>query len=152
MAATTFLLVEDDPNDAFFVAHYFKSAPAHIRLRTVSDGAEAMRYIDGTGEYADRQKFPLPDVILLDLKMPRVSGFEFLEWLRSRVPDSLNIIPVVVMSSSAFEQDVQRAYALGVNSYMVKPVNWEEFQQRITALGIYWTEHTETPSHRRPNR
>ena len=80
------MLVEDDPNDIFSVEREFRDAPAHLRLRAVSDGIEAMRYLTAQGEYADRDKYPLPDVILLDLKMPRFSGFDFMEWLRSKSP------------------------------------------------------------------
>ena len=84
-------------------------------------------------------------MILLDLKMPRFSGFDFLEWLRSKAPDQLHFIPVVVLSSSALPQDIVRAYALGVSSYVVKPVNWDEFRQRLHTLAIYWADNVETP-------
>ena len=142
---TTFLLVEDDPNDVFLVELEFKNAPGHIRLRTVNDGCEAIDYLGGKGRYHDRVRFPLPDVILLDLKMPKVCGFEFLEWLRQKSPDELQLIPVVVMSSSALESDVRRAYSLHVNSYMIKPVKWQEFRERIRTLGVYWAEHVQKP-------
>jgi CheY-like chemotaxis protein len=145
LEVTTFLLVEDDQNDVFFVEREFKCAPVHLRLKVVRDGLEAKRYIEGHGEFAERESSPLPDVILLDLKMPRMGGFEFLQWLRSEAPENTRIIPVVVMSSSAEDVDVKRAYSLGVNSYMVKPVSWLEFRQRIRALGIYWAEHVEIP-------
>ncbi len=142
---TTFLLVEDDQNDVFLLQQQFREAPASLRLLHVSDGVEAMRYLEGQGDYADRDKFPLPDVILLDLKMPRFSGFDFLQWLHTKSSDDLHLIPVVVMSSSALPEDITRAYALGVNSYMVKPVKWNQFAERVKALGIYWSEHVETP-------
>jgi CheY-like chemotaxis protein len=136
--------VEDDPNDVFLVEHEFKRAP-HLRLVHVGDGREAVRYLIGEGEYADRQKHPLPDVILLDLKMPGFSGFDFLEWLHSESPGDQRLIPVVVMSSSSLQEDVRRAYALGVNSYITKPVDWKTFRERIQLLGIFWSEHAETP-------
>lgn len=104
-----------------------------------------MHYLEGKGEYADRTKYPLPDVILLDLKMPRISGFEFLEWLRRKAPGELHLIPVVVLSSSDDPQDVKRAYELGVNSYMVKPIQWPEFKEKMRAISIYWSDHAETP-------
>src|SRR5216117_3858071 len=99
--ATVFLLVEDDKNDVFLVQREFKGAPANLRIEAVADGAEAIRYLEGEGEYADRINFPLPQVILLDLKMPRVNGFELLDWVRRRAPNPLRTIPVVVMSSSS---------------------------------------------------
>ncbi len=147
---TTFLLAEDDANDILLVEREFKRAPVNLQLRVVRDGIEAKQYLLGEGAYEDRPKHPLPDVILLDLKMPRMDGFEFVDWLRNKAPERLRVIPVVVMSSSALEKDVARAYTLGVNSYMVKPVSWSEFRDRIRALGIYWAEHVETPSVARP--
>jgi CheY-like chemotaxis protein len=145
---TTFLLVEDDPNDVLFVQQAFMQAPACIRLTAVADGLHAMHYLEGLGEYSNRRRYPLPNVILLDLKMPRVNGFEFLEWLRAKAPREHRFIPVLVMSSSALVEDVERAYALGVNSYLVKPVDWYEFKERIKAIGIYWGEHVKKPEGR----
>ena len=145
---TTFLLVEDDPNDATLLAMEFRKCPAQIRLLTVGDGQQAMDFLDGLGAYSDRERYPLPDVILLDLKMPRINGFEFLEWLRGRSARHLRLIPVVVMSSSGLKEDVDRAYALGANSYMVKPIEWRPFRERVKALGIYWSEHVEVPASR----
>ena len=142
---TIFLQVDDDPNDIFLVEREFKNAPAHLQLKSVPDGIEAKRYLEGQGEYADRRKYPMPNVILLDLKMPRFSGFDFLEWIHSTTTGDLRLIPVVVMSSSHLPQDVTRAYALGVNAYMVKPVKWEQFRERIKALGVYWADNVETP-------
>lgn len=142
---TTFLLVEDDPNDVLFMQQAFNQAPACIRLEAVSDGLHAMHYLEGLGPYANRRTYPLPNVILLDLKMPRVDGFGFLEWLRAKAPREHRLIPVLVMSSSALPEDVQRAYSLGVNSYLVKPVDWYEFKERIKAIGIYWGEHVKKP-------
>ena len=141
----TFLLVEDDPNDVVMLELEFQRVPAHIRMVAVHDGNEAMQYLRGEGKFADSSKCPHPDVILLDLKMPRINGFEFLEWLRTKSPVHFRFIPVVVMSSSALREDVDRAYSLGANSYLVKPVQWALFQQRIQALGIYWAEHVERP-------
>src|SRR5438445_2468944 len=96
---TTFLLVEDDLNDVLMVEMEFKRAPVQIRLVSVNDGDEAMRYLEGQGDYRDRRKYPMPDVVLLDLKMRRVGGFQFLQWLRSGSPRQHRFIPVVVMSS-----------------------------------------------------
>src|SRR5437867_11549993 len=143
--AGNLLLVEDDPNDVLFVQQEFKRTAKNIRLAVVSDGIEAMRYLEGRDMYKDRQKYPAPHLILLDLKMPRFSGFDFLEWLRFKAPDQLHFIPVVVLSSSNVPQDVARAYALGVNSFVVKPVDWEDFRHRLQILATYWAENVETP-------
>ena len=137
-AMKTFLHVEDDPHDAELVEKELKQLPLNINLRSVRDGVFAKQYMEGHGKYADREKHPLPDVIILDLKMPRLDGFEFLGWLRTQSAFSQRLIPVVVMSSSAIPEEVQRAYALGANSYLVKPVIWECFRERVKALGTYW--------------
>jgi len=142
---TTFLLIEDDPNDALFVGMAFEEAPSHIRLRHVSSGIEGMRYLKGQGNYADRQKYPLPDVILLDLKMPGFSGFDFLKWLRSQSTYNYHLLPVIVMSSSSLQADITRAYDLGVSAYMTKPLDFEMFKERLKLLGIFWAEYIETP-------
>ena len=143
--STTFLLVEDDTNDAFIIEQEFKRAHQGIRVVAVHDGIEARRYLEGDGEYGNRSIFSLPDVILLDLKMPRFSGFDFLEWLRYKGAPHVRGTPVVVISSSSVQKDIDRAYALGVNSYLVKPVEWKQFRERIKALGVYWSEHVEIP-------
>jgi DNA-binding response OmpR family regulator len=131
MAETkTFLLVEDDQRDIELVEYEFKQAPI---------------YVAGQDKYGDRAKHPLPDVILLDIKMPRMNGFDFLLWLRSQSPNQHRVIPVVLMSSSGLPEDVEHAYMLGANSYIIKPVNWHVFRERIKALGIYWVAQVETP-------
>lgn len=142
---TTFLLVEDDDNDVLLVRLEFRKAPRHIHLHVVNDGQEAMQYLCGHGPYADRDKHPLPNVILLDLKMPRINGYEFLVWLRSKAPGDLRLIPVLVMSGSALPEDINRVYSLGANSYVVKPADWIVFKKLVEALGIYWSELASTP-------
>jgi len=137
-------MVEDDRNDALLVQEVFGKGN-HCLLKTVEDGHEAIEYLLGKGSYHNRQRNPLPDVILLDLKMPRIDGFEFLRWLRHEAPRHLRFLPVVVMSSSDHPRDVRRAYELGVNSYLLKPIQWGEFQARMQALNIFWTQHVETP-------
>jgi two-component system response regulator len=142
---TRFLLVEDDRNDAALVTEVFRRGN-HCQLDTVRDGQEAMDYLLAQGTFKFREGEPMPHVILLDLKMPRVDGFEFLRWLRHDAPRNLRLVPVVVMSSSDHPNDVRRAYELGVNSYLLKPIQWTEFQARMEALNIFWTQHVETPS------
>lgn len=140
-----FLLVEDDPNDVYFVKKEFQSAPVNVSLIHVGDGRESIRYLLGEGEYEDRQKHPLPNVILLDLKMPGLDGFQFLKWLRTESPGDLHLLPSIIMSSSAVQKDIKRAYALGANLYMCKPVNWDVFKERIRLLGVFWAMHIEVP-------
>jgi len=114
-------------------------------LRRVSDGIEAMRYLKGDCEYADRKKFPVPDIILLDLKLPRFSGFDFLEWLHNEAPGDLAVLPVIVLSASDGPADVRRAYALGANAYLVKPLDWDSLFERIRTIYSFWVDQTETP-------
>ena len=104
-----------------------------------------MHYVSGHGDYADRRKYPKPDVILLDLKMPRWDGFEFLEWLRAKSPQQDRSVPVMVLSASNVPEHLARAYALGANACLAKPIEWNNFQQHLTALGIYWTALVESP-------
>jgi CheY-like chemotaxis protein len=141
----TFLLVEDDPNDALLVELELKNEAPEIHIHWVNDGHEAIDYLEGKPPYTNRKICPLPDVILLDLRMPRVGGFDFLEWLHSHGPKSFKLIPVVVMSSSSLPQDVNRAYELGANSYFVKPFHFGAFRERIRMLGLMWGEYAETP-------
>jgi CheY-like chemotaxis protein len=141
---TQFLLVEDELADVEFVSLAFKNS-GH-QLHVVNDGQHAIDYLSGKGAYANRRKFPLPQVILLDLKMPRVNGFEVLKWLRHQSPGNLRLLPVIIMSSSDEPSDVKAAYALGVNSYLVKPIQWQEFQERMKALNVFWGSHTSVPS------
>jgi CheY-like chemotaxis protein len=112
-------------------------------MQAVGDGAEAIDYLRGVDDYADRERFPLPVLILMDLKMPRVDGFEFLAWLR-REP-GLKIIPVVVFSSSNLPQDVRRAYDLGANSFIVKLEDNNALPQTLKTLASYWLDVCETP-------
>jgi CheY-like chemotaxis protein len=134
-----FLLVDDDPDDRFLLAREFKRHRVHGQLKAVSDGVEAVDYLEGSGEHADRGAYPLPDIILLDLKMPRMNGFEFLEWLRSQAPRELRFLPVVVMSCSILSEDIKRAYALGANSYVTKAQDLQGLRQSIETLNAHWT-------------
>jgi len=143
--AKTFLLVEDDAYYVLFVATEFEKIPVLTNLQVVRDGVEAREYMSGAGKFADRHQYPLPHVILLDIQLPRVSGFEFLEWLRTESPGQYRLIPAVIMSSSDSPEEVTRAYRLGANSYLIKPVNWEEFRERIKVLAAYWAAHVQAP-------
>src|SRR5256714_10398929 len=114
------LLAEDLEDDILLIRRAFTAAKITTPLFVVRDGDEATAYLSGTGKYANRAEFPLPNLILLDLKMPRLDGFDFLEWLRQQ--PQLKAIPVIVLTSSEDIADVNRAYALGANSFLVKPL------------------------------
>ena len=129
------LLVEDNPNDEMLAIHAFKRQNLANRVHVVRDGAEALEYIFGTGAYADRT-IENPKVILLDLKLPLVDGIEVLRKIRS--DPRTRLIPVVALTSSNEERDLVETYALGVNSYIVKPVDFEQFNEVARHLGYYW--------------
>ena len=139
----TILVIEDDPNDLFFLKRAFDLVRAKCLMQAVGDGSEAIDYLRGVDDYADRRRFPLPVLILMDLKMPRMDGFEFLGWLR-REP-VLKIIPVVVLSSSNLPDDVQRAYDLGANSFVMKAQDNTTLPETLKTLASYWLEICETP-------
>ena len=132
----TVLLVEDDLNDIFLVKRAFKMAQIPTPLQVVTDGQEAISYVRGEGKYADRETYPLPHLIVMDIKMPRKSGFDVLEWVKSGA--TLRRIPVVIVSSSDNPSDINRAYELGANAYMVKPVNFRAVERLFTSITHYW--------------
>lgn len=130
------LLVEDDINDVLLMERALEKARLANPLKVVRDGAEAINYLEGEGIYADRDEYPLPLLMLLDLKMPRKSGFEVLEWLRQRT--EFDDLPIVVLTSSEELPDVAKAYQLGANSYLVKPAKLDDLVQMMLRLHGYW--------------
>jgi len=133
----TVLLVEDDLNDIFIVKRAFKMADIHTPLQVVTDGQEAVSYLRGDGKYADRNAYPIPRLIVMDIRMPRKTGFEVLEWVKTnRQP--LRRIPIVIVSSSENPEDINRAYELGANAYMVKPMNFREVEHLFATITHYW--------------
>jgi CheY-like chemotaxis protein len=139
----TILLVEDSADDALLIKRAFRKAKIANPIQTVSDGDEAVAYLSGAERYGDRRQFPLPVMIILDLKLPRRSGFEVLEWLRSQ--PGLKRTPVVVLTSSKETVDVNHAYELGANSYLLKPVTFEALQEIMKTVNLYWLVSSEMP-------
>ena len=139
----TVLLVEDNSTDALMVRRAFRKANITSPLEVVEDGDKAVDYLTGQGAYADRARFPLPVLVLLDLKLPRRSGLEVLDWLRQQ--PGLRRLPVVVLTSSQENADIGRAYDLGANSYLVKPVSFDPLLELIKVLGLYWLVHNQPP-------
>ena len=130
------LLVEDNPRDAELALRALKSRNLANKLLWVKDGAEALEFIFGRGTNGKRKVCGRTKVILLDLKLPKVDGLEVLEQLKAN--EESRIIPVVVLTSSCEEQDIVRSYKMGVNSYIVKPVNFDKFAEAVAQLGLYW--------------
>ncbi len=142
----TFLLVEDDPDDILLFQRAFSQASLVNPVRIVRNGEEAVHYLSGAGVYVDRVRYPLPSLVLLDLKLPKKSGLEVLEWMRSQ--PSTQSIPVIVLTSSQESADVQRAYALGANSYLIKPVGFDGLLEIVKAIGMYWVILNQAPGGR----
>lgn len=151
MTATngTVLLVEDDENDRLLIQRAFDKGRIANPVQAVTNGEDAVAYLAGTGEYADRKQFPLPVMMLLDLKLPRKSGLEVLAWVRDQ--SGLKRLPVVVLTSSRETSDINRAYDLGANSYLVKPVGFESLFEMAQSLNMYWLMLNEEPDLTRPS-
>jgi CheY-like chemotaxis protein len=138
------LLVEDDENDVMLLQRAFRRAAIVNPLQVVRHGDDAVAYLEGTGEFADRALHPLPVLMLLDLKLPRRTGLEVLRWVKERT--GLKRIPIVVLTSSKNDDDVNRAYELGANSYVVKPVSFETLLELVKSLELYWLVLNERPN------
>lgn len=139
----TVLLVEDDPNDIILIKRAFSKANITNPLQVVEDGEEAIAYLAGQGHYGDREKYPLPRLLLLDLKLPRKSGHGVLEWLGQQ--PRLKRLTVVVLTSSKQINDINKAYDLGANSYLVKPVTFDSLVDMVKTLNFYWLILNEKP-------
>jgi CheY-like chemotaxis protein len=142
------LLVEDSEDDIVLMKKAFESAGITNPLFVVRNGEEAVFYLCGEGKYSNRAEYPVPDLVLLDLKMPIMDGFEFLEWLR-RQP-SICTLRVIVLSSSDAIQDINRAYQLGANSFLLKPGDFENFTEISQLLHKYWLYTDKVPETGRP--
>ena len=137
------LIAEDDDNDVFFLQNAFKEADIQNPLQIVHDGQEAIDYLAGNGEFADRSKYPLPYLLILDLKMPRITGMDVLEWLQSQ--PELRCLPVIVFSSSAHRNDIERAYQLGANAFVVKPAATSKRNDLARLIKGFWLTFNEPP-------
>ena len=130
------LLVEDNPNDVELTLMALEKHRFANKVFVVHDGAEALDYLFCTGAYADRESGSDPKVVFLDLKLPKVDGLEVLRAMRK--DERTKVLPVVMLTSSAEEQDIVESYELGVNSYIVKPIDFENFARSVAELGFYW--------------
>ena len=137
------LLVEDNPDDVDLTIRAFKKNNISNKVIVANDGVEALDYLFGTGLYAGRDLKELPVVILLDLKLPKIDGMEVLKRLRQ--DERTKLIPVVILTSSSEEKDVINGYSLGANSYIRKPVEFNEFVEAMRYLGLYWLLWNEAP-------
>jgi DNA-binding response OmpR family regulator len=132
----TILLVEDDENDVAFVTRALKKAGIANGLKVAEDGQQAIDYISGKGEFADRTRYPMPALVLLDLKLPRVLGMDVLKWIRQQ--PELHLMLIIVLTSSQQRTDVSQACALGANSYLVKPSDPFDLTEMMELVKRYW--------------
>jgi CheY-like chemotaxis protein len=136
----TLLLVEDDLNDIRFFRHALGDASDRagikVRLEVTYDGEEAIQYLSGAGDFSDRSRFPFPDLVVLDLKMPRLNGLDVLAWLKGH--EEYRRLPKILLSSSSMEQDVDEAYRLGVNTFFQKPPTLSGLRELLYHLVSYW--------------
>lgn len=130
-----YLIAEDDENTQLLIVRAFKVLELAVPKHFVSDGEEAIEYLAGTGRYTNRKLYPLPTLMLLDLKMPRKNGLEVLSWIRS---SPVRDLVVIMFTGSDMESDVREAYRLGVNSFVHKPVSFTNFTQMISSIHHYW--------------
>ena len=137
------LIAEDDPSDIFLLKRAFSLAQVPATLHFVRDGQEAIDYLDGDAGYKDRSAHPLPDLLLLDLKMPKLNGFDVLHWLR-RQP-GLKRLLVAILTSSDQPEDINRAYDLGANSYLLKPHNSTQLSELVALVKRYWLDLNQQP-------
>lgn len=130
------LVADDSEDDVLLLQQAFKSLGLMRPLHIVSDGGELIEYLKGEGDYTDRSRFPYPDIVMLDLKMPAVSGLHVLEWIQQN-PD-FRVIPTIICSASSDVRDVKNAYCLGAHGYLCKPVDFNQFRQIIQNMLAYW--------------
>jgi CheY-like chemotaxis protein len=144
------LLAEDEEDYVLLIKRAFSQAKIPNPIHVVWNGQEAIAYLKGEGKYSNREEYPLPDLFLLDLKMPRVNGFEVLKWLRSQ--PGLAPLRVLVLTSSDAIRDVNEAYKLGANSFMVKPMDFQDFTQLSRLIKDFWLKTSKTPETFRPSK
>jgi CheY-like chemotaxis protein len=142
------LLVEDSEDDILLIQRAFRQANIVNPLQVVRDGAEAIAYLRGHGPYSNRAEYPLPELLLLDLKMPGIDGFDVLRWLREQ--QGFGSVRIVVLSSSERIRDVNLAYQLGANSFLVKPVDFKDLVELTQAIHGYWLWLSKAPESYRP--
>jgi CheY-like chemotaxis protein len=131
------LMVDDSADDAFLVERALGKSRVGDKFLSVDNGNKAIAYLRGEGVYGNRTEYPFPNILLLDLKMPHLDGFGVLEWLQQH--PECKIIPTVIFSSSAIDEDIHRAYVLGANAFLVKPANFEDMVQMLQTMHRFWS-------------
>src|SRR6185436_11481968 len=145
----TILQVEDDPNDVFLLQRAMQKAGVMNPIQVATDGQEAIEYLQGAGKFADREQFPFPSLVLLDLKLPYVMGLDVLKWIRQQPGMTL---VVLLLTASGEEADMEAAYRLGANGFLVKPSEADKLQDMVKAIGHFWLTHNQLPQESFPVR
>jgi CheY-like chemotaxis protein len=138
----TILQIEDDPNDVFLLRHAMKKAGVENPIQVAVDGRQAIDYLKGAGKFADREKFPFPSLVLLDLKLPQVMGLAVLKWIRQQPWPAL---AVVMLTASAEKEDIAMAYELGANGFLVKPSESSKLVDIVKSIKDFWLTHNTLP-------
>ena len=141
--AVRMLLVEDDPSHRLLIRKNLENHGVTNDINEVEDGQEALDYIYGVGEYADRKKYPMPGIVILDIKMPRVDGFGVLERLKS--DPKMKHIPVIMLTTSSRDEEIARGYEYGANAYVTKPLDFADFAKKLHDLKMFWVLTAEIP-------
>jgi CheY-like chemotaxis protein len=144
------LIVEDEENDAMLLKMAFKKNNILNPLHWVKDGLEAIAYLNGEGVYANHALYPFPEVLIVDLKMPRMSGLELLQWIRDH--SNYKVIPTIIMSSSRQDSDIEKAYELGANTYMIKPSSFDELARMVKLAHEYWAASVKPAQYTKKSR
>jgi CheY-like chemotaxis protein len=138
----TILHVDDDANDVFFLQHAMKRVGVANPVQVVHDGQQAIDYLRGSDKFADREKFPYPCLMLMDLKLPYVMGLDILRWVRTQPRTSMMVI---VLTASAEDADIAEAYCLGANAFLTKPSEASELEDMVKAINAFWLTHNTVP-------
>lgn len=139
----TILHAEDDPNDVLLIERAFRKANFSGKLLVINDGEQAVSYLKGENVYADREKYPFPTLLVMDLKLPRKSGLEVVSWVRSQA--ILRRLPIALLTSSRQPCDINTAFDSGVNCYLIKPVNFDDLVQTVKTLDLFWLQMNQPP-------
>jgi CheY-like chemotaxis protein len=132
----TILIAEDSEDDAYFLRRAMEKIGWKNPVQILTDGGEVMDYLKGDGQYEDRSRYPFPSVMFIDIKMPRVNGFEVLKWLKEH--EQCKVVPTIVFSSSDEPEDIERAYQLGANAYFVKPATADKLERMLRCAYDFW--------------
>jgi CheY-like chemotaxis protein len=143
MHRATILVVEDNEDHVFLLKHAFQKAEVTNPLQVASTGEDAIAYLEGTGKYSDWQEFPLPAIVLLDLKLPGLSGFDVLKSIRQH--PGLKALRVAMLTSSDFDHEIKMAYELGANAFFTKPINLETQIEMAKVFWTHWLQFTQAP-------